>query len=219
MHTLVIDEILAGLFGRYSETWDPGNPLAELVECILNQRTTNAHARRAMENLLGACSSWADVAALPFDVLADLVRPAGLAKQKAGCILGILQKIFLDTGGHSLDFLRDLETPAATKYLVSLPGVGPHTAALVLLFALGRPGVMPVDSHVHRVARRLGWTEADASPKAVQQAIEAASPTGNLMDLHVNLIRLGHRHCGPSAPDCLECPVNEYCRRARLRPE
>jgi endonuclease III len=226
-----VDEALAEVFGRCSATWQPADPLAELIEAILNQRTTNAHARRAMENLRSHCAGWADVAALPYDLCVDLVRPAGLAKQKAGWVLGILQKVALDTGAFSLDCLKSMPTPEAYRYLCTLPGVGAHTASLVLLFALGRPGVMPVDGHVRRVARRLGWAAHDASAKAVQQAVEgmarSAAPDGvaepaapggagdiSLMDLHVNLIRLGHRHCGPSTLDCRDCPVSDICPTA-----
>lgn len=210
---------LAALFGRHSETWQPNDPLAELIECILNQRTTHGHALRAAVNLRAACQSWADVAALPHDTLVDLVRPAGLAKSKAACIHGILAQLYRDFGAYSLASLTTMDNRAATKYLVGLPGVGPHTAALVLVFAMGRPGVMPVDGHIHRVARRLGFTAADASALAVQQAIERGAPEANLMDLHVNLIRLGHRHCTAGTPDCLECPVSDLCRSARLQPQ
>lgn len=210
MNIQAIDANLADVFGRYSPGWQPADPLAELIETVLNQRTTHVHARKALSNL-AACGGWGAVAALPYDTVADLVRPAGLAKQKAARILGILEQIRRDTGAYSLDFLKEMDNRAAAKYLCSLPGAGAHTAALVLLFALGRHGVMPVESHVHRVARRLGWAEHDATPGAVQRAIEGAAPQENLMDLHVNLIRLGHRHCGAGTPDCRECPVSDLC--------
>jgi len=187
MSTSEVDAILAEVFGRYSSGWQPAEPLADLIEVT------------------------------PYAVLTDLVRPAGLAKQKAARVQGILQRIFRDTGAYSLDFLRTAETRSATRYLCSLPGVGPHTAALVLVFAVGRPGVMPVDGHVQRVARRLGWAPKDATPHAVQQAIEKAAEGQDLMDLHVNLIRLGHRHCGEGMPDCPGCPVSDHCASARVQ--
>ncbi len=213
-----LDNALAAVFGRPSEGWQPSDPLVKLIERVLGQRTTHAHVRRAMANLEAHCAGWADVAALSHDVLADLVRPAGLARQKAGRIHDLLERIHLETGAYSLQCLYSMDNRGATRFLRSLPGVGAHTAALVLLFALGRPGVMPVESHVQRVARRLGWADPSATALVVQQAVERAAPDRNLMDLHVNLIRLGHRHCGPGTPDCPDCPVSDRCASARLQP-
>lgn len=213
-----IDQALGEAFGRPSDTWHPTDPLVKLIECVLRQRTTSAHVRHAMDNLEQHCSGWAGVAALPHDLLADLLRPAGLAQQKAARIHGILAQIYLETGTYSLDCLHDMENRKATRLLRALPGVGVHTAALVLLFALGRPGIMPVETHVHRVARRLGWVDADATALAVQQAVEAAAPAHNLLDLHVNLVRLGHRHCPVRTPDCGNCPLHDHCAHARLQP-
>lgn len=214
----LVDTALAEVFGRYSERWMPSDPLVKLIERILGQRTTHAHVRRAMENLAAHGGGWASIAALSHDLLADLIRPAGLAQQKAGAIHGILQRVYLETGEYSLQCLTAMDTRTATRFLRSLPGVGAHTAALVLVFALGRHGVMPVESHLQRVARRLGWAAPDATLNAVQQAIEGAAPDRNLMDLHVNLIDLGQAQCRPGTPDCPNCPLNELCATARLQP-
>ena len=211
MQITSIDNALAAVFGRYSGQWRPADPLQKLIERMLGQRTTHSHVERALANLSSRCRNWGDVAALPHDLLADLIRPAGLAQPKAARIHGVLEKILQDQGEYALACLYEMENRAATRYLLTMPGVGEHTAALVLMFALGRPGVMPVDSHVHRVARRLGWAPHDATARAVQQAVEAAAPEQNLMDLHVNLVRLGERECGPGGTDCPNCPVSEQC--------
>ncbi|HWI61565.1 MAG TPA: hypothetical protein VNT75_06995 [Symbiobacteriaceae bacterium] len=211
MNITDVDLALADVFGRYSAQWQPADPLQKLIERVLGQRTTHTHVRRALANLGAHCRSWADVAALQHDILADLVRPVGLAQPKAARVHGILAQLFRETGAYSLEFIKEMDNRAATRYLLGLPGVGEHTAALVLMFALGRRGVMPVDTLVHRVAPRLGWAPHDASAKAVQQAIEAAAPDQDLMDLHVNLCRLGERHCRAGTPDCPGCPVNHLC--------
>lgn len=218
MNITEVDGGLADVFGRYSENWQPTDPLLKLIQRVVGQRTTHAHVQRAMANLQAACPTWADVAAAPHDLLVDLIRPAGLARSKAAAVQGILAQVYVDTGAYSLDFLLDWDNAQAARYLCSLPGVGDHTAALVLMFALGRRGVMPVDTHVHRVARRLGWAEPEATARAVQQAVERAAPEMDMMDLHVNLVRLGERHCTPGMPGCPECPVSEFCRTARLQP-
>ncbi|MFZ5826708.1 MAG: endonuclease III domain-containing protein [Bacillota bacterium] len=215
-NTLALNAALAAVFGRYSERWRPADPLEKLVKIVLNHRTTGAHAQQAMTRLRANYPDWADLAALPHDLLVDLVRPAGLAQQKAARIHGILAQLYQDTGAYSLNFLEGLSNQEATRYLRRLPGVGALTAALVLMFALGREGVMPVEGQIHRVARRLGMAEADAPAGRVQAAIEATAPGVDLMDLHVNLIELGHRHCTPVGPDCLNCPVSDLCRSARL---
>ncbi|HYF91078.1 MAG TPA: hypothetical protein VD969_02405 [Symbiobacteriaceae bacterium] len=217
MQITSIDNALAEVFGRYSTRWQPADPLQKLIERILGQRTTHAHVERALLNLSSRCRGWSDVAALPHDVLADLIRPAGLAQPKAARIHGVLERILQDHGEYSLACLGRMDNRAATRYLLTLPGVGEHTAALVLMFALGRPGIMPVDTHVHRVARRLGWAPPDATARAVQQAVEVAAPAANLMDLHVNLVRLGERECGPGSTDCLNCPVTELCAASLRR--
>jgi endonuclease-3 len=218
MNISAVDATLAEVFGRYSESWKPSDPLVKLIERVLGQRTTSKHVRHAMANLQANCAGWADVVRLPHDVLADLVRPVGLAKPKAARVQGILEQIFRDTGAYSLDCLQQMPTAEATKYLVGLPGVGAHTAALVLVFGMGRSGVMPVDTLVHRVAPRLGWAPHDASPRAVQQAIESAAAEMNMLDLHVNLCRLGERHCKAGTPDCQECPVSDLCATALRQP-
>lgn len=213
-----VDGALAEVFGRYSAGWQPRDPLLNLIRIILHHRTQGTHALKALENMQAHCRDWAEVAALPYDGLVDLVRPAGLAKSKAANIQALLQQVCLDTGAYSLEMLQAMPNEAAVKYLSKLPGVGMLTANLVLLFALGRPGVMPVDGHVHRVVRRLGWTAHDASARTVQQTVESAAPTLPLMDLHCNLIELGHRHCGPSTLDCADCPVNHMCATALRQP-
>lgn len=215
---LAVDAALTLAFGRYSPSWKPGDPLTKLVAQVIHQRTTPAHVDRALGNLWAVCRDWGAVATLDHDTLVDLLRPAGLAEQKAARVQAILGQIFRETGEYSLAFLSDMDNRTATRYLRTLPGVGDLTAALVLMFALGRPGVMPMEDSVHRVARRLGWGAPGASARAVQRAIEEAAPEEQMMDLHVNLWRLGHSHCGPGMPDCPECPVSDLCRSALLQP-
>lgn len=212
------DRALAEVFGRYSEQWQPRDPLQKLIERVIGQRTTHAHVQRALANLSARCRDWAGVATLPYDILADLLRPVGLAKPKAARVQGILTKLYQETGNYSLAFLGEMDNRAATRCLLGFPGVGEHTAALVLMFALGRRGIMPVDTNVHRVARRLGWAPPDASPRAVQQAIESAARDIDLMDLHVNLVTLGQRECREGKPDCANCPVNSLCATALRQP-
>lgn len=218
MNIQALDAALADWYGRRSAEWKPADPLTKLLERVLGQRTTRAHALRAMANLRNHCRTWDDILTLPTEILMDLVRPAGLARQKAGAVRGVLEELRREVGECSLDLLAEMETAEATRFLRRLPGVGPHTAALVLLFALGRPGVMPVETHIDRVSRRLRLVPPEASMGAVQKAIESAAPDLNLMDLHVNLIRLGKEFCHAVGPTCLECPLMDHCPSARTLP-
>jgi endonuclease-3 len=98
----------------------------------------------------------------------------------------------------------------AEDYLLSLPGVGPKTAAVVMLFAFGIP-VMPVDTHVYRVSRRLGLVPEGASIKETQRILEGIVPQGKYLSLHLNLIRHGRRICKARSPRHEECALRTLC--------
>lgn len=218
MNIQALDQALAAWYGRRSAEWKPADPLTKLVERLLGQRTTRVHVHRAMANLRTHCRTWDEILTLPTEILMEIVRPAGLARQKAGAVRGVLEELQREVGACSLDLLAEMGTAEATQFLRRLPGVGPHTAALVLLFALGRPGVMPVENHIERVSKRLRLAPPEASMGAVQKAMESAAPELNLMDLHVNLIRLGKEFCHDVGPTCLDCPLMEQCPSARILP-
>lgn len=211
---LEADRRLATTFGRYSRRLShaaAADPLDELIECLVNQRTTHAAAGRALAAVRACYPTWAAVAAAAHDHLANLLRPAGLADMKAGRVQAVLQQVYTDTGDFSLTAMREWPTDQAVRFLRTLPGVGPHTAALVVLFALRRRGVFPVEEAIRRVAVRLRWALPAATALQVQRAVEAEGAGQDLTDLHVNLIRLGRRHCRADAAECWECPLSEVC--------
>jgi endonuclease III len=152
-----IDEIIARLEQLYgTPEWKPRqNPLDELIHCILSQHTSDANSFRAYRLMRERYPTWEAVANAPVEELAATIRSGGLANQKAPRIQAALRAIEAAHGDYSLDWLRDLPTPEARRFLLSLPGIGPKCAAIVLCFALGRP-VIPVDTHVFRVSWRLG---------------------------------------------------------------
>ncbi|MGH2369497.1 MAG: endonuclease III domain-containing protein, partial [Chloroflexota bacterium] len=137
-------------------------------------------------------------------------RCAGLANQKAPRIKGVLQQIDDQRGTLALDFLAAMSIKGAMEWLRRLPGVGQTTAACVLLFGLGRP-VMPVDSGILRIARRLGLVPPWGTPDDVQQALQASVPPTWIYTLHLNLTRFGRELCVASRPRCEVCPVNDRC--------
>jgi endonuclease-3 len=189
----------------------PGDPLSGLVSTILSQNTTAVNTRRAFAALRRRFPSWEEVAAAPLGQIEDAIRPAGLGAQRARRIQKILQHLRDVQGRPSLDFLADLSVEEARDFLLTLPGVGPKTAACVLLFELGRE-VFPVDTHVYRICRRLGWLEGDPGPDRAHQILEPQIPGSLRYSLHVNMVRHGRARCRPHRPRCHDCPLRPDCR-------
>ncbi len=197
--------------------------LDELVGTILSQNTTVREAgprhfhnsSRAFRALKAAFPSWEEVLAANPEDLALIIRPGGLANLKAARIQEILAAIQERQGSLKLGFLADMENESALDYLLSLKGVGLKTATCVLLFGLGRD-LCPVDTHVHRVANRLGLVRAKHPDDTFVQ-LSARIPEGKAYSLHVNLIRLGKRICKARMPECGRCPLRRECPSALLR--
>lgn len=142
--------------------------------------------------------------------IARVIRPAGLARQRAQRIHAILKELESHRGEFSLEFLHSLPTQEIWEYLARFPGVGPKTAACVLLFACDRP-VLPVDTHVHRVARRLGLIPSQSSARKAQELLGQIVPGRWVLEFHLDLIRHGRQTCLARQPRCGECPLAEKC--------
>jgi endonuclease-3 len=195
--------------------WAPDlDPLGELVLTILSQHTAHAHSRRALQALRARFLTWEGVRDADVREIEAVIRPAGLARTKAPRIKAILVQIGAEHGALELGFLAALPVEDALRWLNRLPGVGQTTAACVLLFGLGRP-VFPVDTGIHRVARRMGIVPESASPAEVQAVVQAAIPARWVYALHVNSIRHARQLCTPRHPRCEVCPVNDVCDHFR----
>lgn len=207
--------VLGRLRRRYGELLPPrrSDPLEELVLTVLSQHTSDLNAERSFAGLRAAFPTWDEVVRAPTRRVADAIRSGGLADTKAPRIQAILREIRERRGRFDLSYLRDLSDEEARSELVSLPGVGPKTAAVVLSFSLGRDS-MPVDTHVHRVTRRLGWIPATASAERADRLLHGAIPPGMRTELHVALIRLGREICKAPTPRCRICPLKDVCPTA-----
>ena len=207
--------VLNRLRKRYGELLPPrrSDPLEELVLTVLSQHTSDINAERAFESLRAAFPSWDDVVAAPTRAVADAIRSGGLADTKAPRIQAILREVAERRGTFDLASLAGLSDDEARAELMSLPGVGPKTAAVVLSFSLGRDS-MPVDTHVHRVTRRLGLVSPKASAERADRLLHELVPEGLRTPLHVALIRLGREICKAPIPRCRVCPLNDICPTA-----
>lgn len=190
------------------------DPLDELILTVLSQHTSDLNAERAFVDLQGAFpDGWAAVEHARTEAVADAIRHGGLANSKAPRLQAILHAIREREGGYDLSALRAMPDDEARTYLVSLPGIGPKTAAVVLSFALGRDA-LPVDTHVHRTSRRLGLIPPKASAERADRILHDLVPDGLRTPLHVALIRLGREICKAPTPRCRECPLNDICPTA-----
>jgi len=207
--------VLNRLRRRYGELAPPrrSDPLEELILTVLSQHTSDINAERAFEALRVAFPSWEDVVRAPTRSVADAIRSGGLADTKAPRLQAILRDVEERRGAFDLTYLAELSDEEARAELVSLPGVGPKTAAVVLSFALGRDA-MPVDTHVHRVTRRLGLVPPNASAERADRILHGLVPEGLRTPLHVALIRLGREICKAPTPRCGICPLKDICPTA-----
>jgi endonuclease III len=189
------------------------DPLEELVLTVLSQNTSDVNSFRAYESLRARFSTWEALARARPSEVAAAIHSGGLSNVKAPRILAILRAIEEREGHLDLSFLRAATDAEARDYLTSLPGVGPKTAAVVLAFALDRPA-LPVDTHVHRVAGRLGLIPPKASAAKAHDILEAITPPDVRVAMHVGLIRLGREICKPGRPRCEVCPLADLCPTA-----
>jgi endonuclease-3 len=195
---------------------DPGrrlDPLEELVLTILSQNTSDVNSGRAFHALRERFPTWQGLAGANPDDLAHTIRMGGLANIKAPRILAILDEIRSRQGDLDLSWMRAARSARVREFLLSLPGVGPKTAACVLAFSLGRPA-LPVDTHVHRVAGRLGLLDPRTGAAAAHEVLEALVPPRLRVSLHVGLIRLGREVCRAGRPSCEVCPLQDLCPTA-----
>lgn len=212
----VVLTVLDLLEGQYHNEANPpelghGEPLDGLILTVLSQNTNDRNRDVAYARLRERYPSWEDVAAAEASALAEAIRPAGLSPTKAARILTILATLRKDLGGCTLEPMRDWERERARDYLTALPGVGAKTAACVLLFDLKWPA-FPVDTHVARVSRRVGFVPPRASPEEISAQLEAIVPPERHLGGHVNLIAHGRAVCRAQRPLCGTCVLREMCQ-------
>jgi len=208
-------------YGRPSHARE-GDPLDSLVGTVLSQNTTDVNSHRTFAQLKAAFPTWSEAMSARPSQIARAIRSGGLADIKARRIKQILKDIARDRGKLDLSFLKRKTVPEARRYLTSLPGVGPKTAACVLLFSLGK-AAFPVDTHVLRVSKRLGIlppkTTMEQAHDSYEAMLSSAGPgedpwsAEDMLALHLGLIQHGRTTCFARRPKCNLCSLADLCPR------
>lgn len=212
---LLVHDRLCAEYGCPIAFFHALDPLSELVSALLSHRTKNADSAKAYQALRSQFPTWEAVRDAPTAAVERAIAPCTWAEQKAPRIQQVLRLIGDRQGELALDFLADLSVPAARAWLESLPGVGPKTSAAVLLFSTLRRPALPVDSHHHRVAARLGLIAPSVSATAAHALLEAQLPPDwtaqQVYDNHETLMLHGQRCCYYRNPACDRCAVLDLC--------
>jgi len=185
-------------------------PVDELVCTILSQNTSDLNRDKAFDALKARYPGWEQVRDAPLDDVIKTIRLAGLARTKGPAIQRVLKEITAERGSITLNFLADMEVHEAKAWLTQFKGVGPKTAAIILLFAFNKPA-FPVDTHVHRVTQRLGLIGPKVSREQAHEILEAIIPPEAYYQAHLNMIQHGRTLCKALTPICERCPLTDIC--------
>ena len=206
---LKIHETLLAAYGQ--PLWrNPLSPIDELVSTILSQNTNDLNRDRAFNALRARFLNWEAVRDGKKNAVVKAIQQAGLANQKGPRIQEILRAITAERGNLDLSFLSDLPLEEARSWLMKFKGVGPKTAAIVLLFSLKRPA-FPVDTHIYRVTGRIGLRPEKMTVEQAHVYLEKMFPPETYYAAHLNLIRLGRVVCQARRPLCPQCPIQHLC--------
>ncbi len=207
--TTEMRKILAEEYGREIVALDE-DPLDTLIETILSQNTTDKNSSRAFSALKSNYRTWESLRGEDPKAVASIIRSGGLAGIKAARILNALEFIVAERGRLDLGFLKDISPAEADEWLGRIKGVGPKTRSIVLLFSLGKPA-FPVDTHIHRVTKRVGLIGPKTSREAAQDELAKLVPKEDFYSFHINIIRHGRTVCQARRPKCAECTVSHLC--------
>lgn len=204
----IIHEKLLKVYGE--PNWTRLDGVSELVSTILSQNTNDSNRDLAYTRLRARFPTWEAVRDAATPAIIDAIKPAGLANQKAPRIQAALRRITEERGRLNIDFLTQLPIREARQWLLGINGIGPKTAAIVLLFCYDMPA-FPVDTHVHRVTGRLGLRDPKMTADQTHDLMDEICPPGAQLTFHINLIRHGREICHARNPECERCPVQRYC--------
>ena len=201
----------------YLPKWTKSNrdPFETLIITIISQNTTSKNTAKAFENLSKHFKIFPEVLAnAKISEIEECLKVAGLYRNKARVIKQV-SKIIHEKFGGCLESIMSLPFEEARKTLMGLPGVGPKTADVVLLFACGK-ATIPVDTHVNRVAKRLGLASKTGDYETVRTSLQLLYHSKDYSAVHLLFIALGKRYCRARNPLCRECPLNVVCPSKKI---
>jgi endonuclease-3 len=206
------EEIITRLLNRFERTWHPStyDPFKSLVGTILSQNTNGRNrstAHNRLEEMIGITPK--NLADASLETITEAIRPAGMYNKRSKVLKRVSEEV-LERFNGTLDDVMKKPFPDAREDLMSLPGVGPKTADVVLMFVAGRR-IVPVDRHIFRISKRLGIVPEKASYGDVRGALEEASSPDRREDVHVFLIQFGRETCKAQRPLCHDCFIEDLC--------
>ncbi|MCX6656486.1 MAG: endonuclease III [Candidatus Bathyarchaeota archaeon] len=181
-------------------------PFRALIGCILSQRTHDENASKAADALFNVASTPCEILCLDPETLKRLIRPSGYYNLKSAYIIGACKGIIERFNS---------ETPRTREGLMTLPGVGPKTADIVLSYGYGVPSIA-VDTHILRVCKRTGLVSFRARPTEVKDTLEGSLPRRDWFYTDSAFLQLGKEYCKPQKPRCNNCPLMELCEYRKV---
>lgn len=220
--TVAVHHRLCQVYGCPIRYFSQHDPLSELVAALLSHRTRNAASHQAFRRLNQRFGCWEAVRDGAVEAVAEAIAPCTWPEQKAPRLQSVLHHITQRCSGQlSLDFLAEMPVPEARAWLEAIPGMGPKTSAAVLSFSTLRRRALPVDSHHHRVALRLGLIPASLAVGPAHAVLEAQLPEDwtaqQVYDNHEVMMMHGQKVCHYRQPDCCRCCLRDLCPVADCR--
>jgi len=206
-----VQDVCKGLKREYghSRLNNPQNPLDDLIFVLLSNRTLPATALKVFDNLKQKYPCWDQALSSRPCEIKRILKPSGFANIRTNYLKKILGRIQKDFSACTLQPLTKMNKKAALSYLASLPGVSDKVAKCVMMYTLNYR-VLPIDVHVHRISKRLGWTEKNRADQA-PELLESIIPAQCRYDYHVNCVQHGRAICKSTKPRCDACCISKYC--------
>lgn len=208
-----IREIHEALVNLHGEANPPRDMAAVdyLINTILSQNTSDGNRDAAWDNLVSEFGcDYEAIENASHDELADAIRTAGLANQKATRIQDALQAVREHSGDYSMDFIREMDVDEGLEWLTDVKGIGPKTAGIILLFRFDKP-YFPVDTHIERVSKRFDLIPEDTSYDRAHEVLTDAVPHEIMYSFHVLMITHGRAYCSARNADCNNPVCNRFC--------
>ncbi len=204
-----VDDRLVQLYGPRNRKLNI-DPLEELISTILSQNTTDTNRDRAYRSLRTAYPSWNDVYRADRDLLKESIKVAGLVEQKSRAIQSVLDYLYTNHGSFDMKWICREDPWEMIDLFTQIKGIGIKTMSIVLCFACGKD-IFPVDTHVNRICKRLGFSPENATPNKTFSIMSEKIPSGRSRTLHLNMIKLGREICKARNPDCSGCVLLQRC--------